>query len=215
MGISRLTAQFSFDANENLTRMINEYADKSEDEEGVPDDVDFVFRMSEIWELALGEDNCEWQTLELGREELVCEYKSLQCKVMEIEKFPGENSTFVTEGLEQALSHFIGRLADNCKTFERYGDNFPITLFDRFFYSIYGSEIGLEPNSVFSGSKLEKLMNCLQNFPLEITVDLSDGCLPSITFSREGSEKFVHQVREISRSEFSKSFDVEKILEGT
>ena len=134
---------------------------------------------------------------------------------MEIDKFPGEKSTTVTEGLEQALSHVIGRLADNCKTFERYGDNFPITLFDRFFYSIYGSEIGLEPNSVFSGSKLEKLRNCLQNFPLEITVDLSDGSLPSLTFSREGSEKFVHQIREISRSEFSKSFGVEKILEGT
>ena len=72
-----------------------------------------------------------WQTSELSREELICEYESLQCKIMEIEKFPGEESA-VTEGMEQPLSRYLVKLAGNCRTFDRYGNYYPITLFYHF-----------------------------------------------------------------------------------
>jgi hypothetical protein len=174
-GIDRLTAQYRFELKDDCF---------------IPRDLNCLTELSdaaaafELWELICGDQDGEWKDTDDGQQEVICDYKSLKCEILEDRTLPASG---VIDGrdIETILIDYLGGLADKCRSFE--SPYYPFTVFDRFFTAFYGTEVDLKQ---LSASAIEKLQCLLVDFPLTLTVDTKEDTL---TFRHEDKE-FVHKV---------------------
>ena len=209
-GIDQMTAQFRFEFKEDLLSRIERGESdrhfgkdlRDQINANVDDLNDFTlgFNAIALWELICGDHDCylkDFINTDNGQQELICDYKSLKCEILEDFTLPASGG-FEGREIETILIDYLGGLSYKCRTFE--SPCYPFTVFDRFFMALYGTEVDLKQ---LSKNSIEKLQCLVLDFPLTLTVDTKQDTL---TFSRKDKE-FVHKVPNLD-PDAHKTFDL-------